>query len=96
VLAKTGKLRYKNSVKNNNFAKRRTQVIKGVSYVYEDYPYWDKELKQNRHRREYIGKLGEDGEFIPNKKHLACQKKMAEKGDAYSSPMLFRGCTSFG
>ena len=92
MLTKAGKLRYKNSVKKNNSAKRRTQVIKGVSYVYEDYPYWDKELKQNRHRREYIGKLGEDGEFIPNKKYLACQKKTAEKGDAYSPVTPARRC----
>ena len=43
----------------------------GTVYVYEDTPYWDKEKRQNRHHREYIGKLGASGEFIPNKKYLA-------------------------
>jgi len=62
--------------------KRRTQNIKGVDYVYEDHPYWDKATKQNRHKREYIGKLGQDGEFIPNKKYLSRQNKAAEKGAA--------------
>ena len=64
--------------------KWKTQPIKGVSYVYEDYPYWDKDKKQNRHKREYVGKLGQGGEFIPNKKYLARQKKVAEKGEATS------------
>jgi transposase len=60
----------------------RTQNIKGVEYVYEDIPYWDKSKKSNRHKRDYIGKLGHDGEFIPNKKYLARQNKPADKGDA--------------
>jgi transposase len=51
----------------------RTQNIKGVDYVYEDTPYWDKEKKQNRHRREYIGKIDENREFVPNKTYLARQ-----------------------
>ena len=59
--------------------KWKVQNIKSVNYVYEDYPYWDKKKKQNRHKRVYIGKLGQDGEFIPNKKHLACQNEPAEK-----------------
>ena len=45
----------------------KTQKIKETEYVYIDNPYWDKDKKQNRHKREYIGKLSEDGEFIPNK-----------------------------
>ena len=69
-------------------AKRRTQIIKGVSYVYRDYPYWDKGKKQNRHKREYIGKLGQDGRFIPNKKYLARRNNAAEEGDAAPSASL--------
>lgn len=79
-------------MKKNTPAKRRIQVIKNVSYVYEDYPYWNKVLKQNRHRREYIGKLGEDGEFIPNKNYLAREKKTAEKGDAVPPVTPARRC----
>ena len=49
------------------------QEIKGVRYVYEDTPYWDKAKKQNRHERKYIGKLDGDGSFIPNKFFLSRQ-----------------------
>lgn len=56
---------------------RHTQTIKGVAYVYEDYPYWDKQRKQNRHRRVYIGKLGDDGHFIPNKRYLGLKNDFA-------------------
>ena len=79
---KRAKTRYNYSVNKNDTAKRRTQNIKGVDYVYEDYPFWDKKTKQNRHKREYIGKLGQDGEFIPNKKYLARQNEPAAKGVA--------------
>ena len=67
---------------NNKNVKVRIQNIKGVDYVYEDRPYWDKQTKQNRHGRDYIGKLGQDGEFIPNKKYLARQHKSADEGAA--------------
>ena len=66
----------------NETAKQRTQNIKGVDYVYEDHPYWDKKTKQNRHKRVYIGKLGQDGEFIPNKNYLTRQDEPADKGAA--------------
>jgi transposase len=50
---------------------QRVQKIKGTAYVYEDYPYWDSEKKQTRHKRVYIGKKDENGRFIPNKRYLA-------------------------
>lgn len=74
-------------------AKWRTQIIKGVSYVYEDYPYWDMDKKQSRHRREYVGKLGQDGGFIPNKKYLSRQSNAAEKGDA--APSITPACRAY-
>ncbi len=63
---------------------QRVQNIKGVSYVYEDHPYWDVQKKQTRHKREYIGKLGVDGQFIPNKAYAAQQEieKLAKEGSA--------------
>ena len=76
--------------------KQRAQTIKGTSYVYEDYPYWDKNKKQNRHKREYIGKMGQDGEFIPNKKYLSRQTIPAEKGAAASSCTTFSRRSYFG
>lgn len=68
-------------IKKSN--KQRVQVIKGVSYVYDDFPYWDSAKKQIRHKREYIGKLGIDGEFIPNKTYAARLKleEIAAKSD---------------
>ena len=53
----------------------KIQVIEGTAYVYIDKPYWDKVKKQNRHKRDYIGKIGEDGELIYSDKYLDRQKK---------------------
>jgi transposase len=69
-------------VNNIETVRQRTQSIKGVDYVYEDHPYWDKATKQNRHRRVYIGKLGQDGGFIPNKSYLTRQNEPVAKGAA--------------
>jgi len=74
-------------------AKWRTQIIKSVNYVYEDYPYWDKDKKQIRHKREYIGKLGQDGGFIPNKKYLARQDNTVAKGAA--TPPVTPACRAY-
>ncbi len=52
---------------------RRTQIINGKEYVYEDQPYWDSEKKVGSHKRVYIGKII-NGEFVPNKKFLLQQK----------------------
>ena len=54
--------------------KQRTQKIKGTVYVYEDYPYWDSDKQQTRHKRVYIGKKDDKGTFIPNKTWLARQQ----------------------
>lgn len=56
---------------------QRTQRIKGVTYVYEDYPYWDARKKQTRHKRVYIGKQDDQGTFIPNKRYLQRQAQSA-------------------
>jgi transposase len=79
---------------NENKPRRRIQKIRGVDYVYEDFPYWDKKVKQTRHKREYIGKLGANGEFIPNKKYLARKKQEqeAEKGAASTTIKLANRC----
>lgn len=64
--------------------KQRVQNIKGIPYVYEDYPYWDSVKKQTRHKREYIGKLDANGQFIPNKAYAARKEleRMAKQGVA--------------
>ena len=41
----------------------------GIKYAYESTSYWDKEKKQPRSRRKYIGKVDpETGEIVPNGK----------------------------
>ena len=60
---------------------RRTQNIKGTEYVYDDYPYWDKDKKQNRHNRDYVGRLGPNGEFIPNKAYKKRMEQDENKGE---------------
>lgn len=72
----------------------KTQKIKGKVYVYIDKPYWDKIKKQNRHERDYIGKLSGDGEFIPNKKYLDRQKK--EEGEKKVEKPLISDRKFFG
>jgi transposase len=42
--------------------KVREQCIRGIRYLYEDYPYWDRYKQQMRHRRFYIGHY--ESEFI--------------------------------
>jgi len=65
----------------------KVQSIKGTNYVYRDKPYWDKDKKQNRHKREYIGKLDKDGAFIPNKKYKHSQSKL-EKSEKFTSELF--------
>ena len=58
---------------------RRTQILKGVEYVYEDSPVWKTDRKYGTHKREYIGKMV-NGEFVPNKRyHLQLQLEKSEK-----------------
>lgn len=38
---------------------------RGVTYVYESFSYWDKDLKQPRSKRKLIGKRDADGNIIP-------------------------------
>jgi transposase len=45
----------------------RFQFIHGIKYFYQDYPYWDKEKKQTRHKRTYIGHEDKNGGFVPSK-----------------------------
>ena len=60
----------------------KVQKIGKSTYVYIDKPFWNKEKKQNDHKREYIGKLSENGHFIPNKGFSARYKN--EKGEEAS------------
>ena len=51
---------------------KHTDKRSGVTYVYESESYWDKEKKQPRSKRKYIGKVDpETGEIIPCRKETA-------------------------
>ena len=38
----------------------------GTTYVYESENYWDREKKQSRSKRVCIGKLDDNGHFVPS------------------------------
>ena len=58
---------------------QRIQMIHGVPYVYEDSATWDKEKKNAKHARHYIGKMV-DGVFVPNKTYeLECALKESKE-----------------
>lgn len=67
-----------------------TQEIKGTTYVFIDKPYWDKIKKQSRHKRDYIGKIGEDRNFIPNKKYLSRQNNERTETEKKTAPIATR------
>ena len=72
----------------------KSQVgVNGTEYVYEDKPYWDKDKKQNRHKRIYLGKMNTDGEFIPNKRYLASLQVLEEKSTPITSGRVYWGAT---
>ena len=71
--------------------KKRTQVIRGKEYAYEDQPYWDSKKKQGSHMRVYIGRII-DGEFVPNKKYLLQQELDEPKTQVKPGPVTTEVC----
>jgi len=48
----------------------------GITYVYQNEPYWDKEKQQSRAKRMLIGKLNLDtGEIIPTRSYIKSQEQ---------------------
>lgn len=68
-----------------------TQIIRGIEYVFEDYPIWDPVKKWGTHKRAYIGK-NIDGVFIPNKKHVLQQELTALKSSTKPGPVSTAIC----
>ena len=51
----------------------------GITYVYENEPYWDKEKQQSRAKRTLIGKLDpKTGEIIPTRAYKKKDEKATE------------------
>ena len=68
-----------------------TQKKTGVTYIYEDYSYWDKQKGYSTHKRKSIGKIGENGERIYNKYYL--EKLAAIKAGTYVDPEDVKAAT---
>ena len=50
----------------------QTDKKTGVKFAYESVSYWDKEKKQPRSKRKYLGKVDpETGEIIPSRSNTA-------------------------
>ena len=62
----------------------QTNKKTGITYAYESISYWDKEKKQPRSKRQYIGRVdNETGEIIPKQ-----DKKNNLQAKAFSSKEL--------
>lgn len=85
--------------------KYRVIRIKGkkATYLYEDFSYWDKERGYSTHKRRCIGKLGEDGKPVYNKKYMerqngtreAAQELPPEKPSARKTEVYCAACSGW-
>jgi transposase len=61
----------------------------GTTYVYRQESYWDKAKRQPRNRQVCIGKLGEDGEVIYNRRFSDPEaRRVLERGEAVAESVL--------
>ena len=75
--------------------KRKTQIVNGVTYVYDYFYVWDEKTQSNIRKRKYLGKLI-DGDFVPNRVS-ALEDKLEEKErlepqDVFGSQVRSRAC----
>ncbi|MDR2141684.1 MAG: IS1634 family transposase [Deltaproteobacteria bacterium] len=80
------------SADNSKPPKIREQIINGVRYVYQDHPFWDKNKKQARHKRVYIGHYDKDGKFVDSKK-LALSSQNDTNKNNFAKTCKFVGAT---
>jgi len=60
-------------------AKVKTQVIKGTTYIFERTSFRVPDDDKVHQKRFYLGKLDEEGQFIPNKHYHALSDKQKQK-----------------
>ena len=61
----------------------------GTTYVYRQESYWDKEKKAPRNKQVCVGKLGDNGEIIYNKRYREPEARDAlEKGEVIAESVL--------
>ncbi len=58
--------------------KAKTQLIRGVTYIYQEFSYRVPGEKNPKHRRNYLGKMVE-GNFVPNAKFLLLSSEEQEQ-----------------
>lgn len=57
----------------------QTNKKTGITYAYENEPYWDKEKQQSRAKRKLIGKVDpETGEIVPTRTYRKKEKPVAD------------------
>jgi transposase len=66
----------------------REQVIHGTRYVYIDMPYWDKDKKQTRHKREYIGHFNKENAYIKHEKKELILNNTKSKSNSNSTELI--------
>ena len=54
----------------------------GRRYAYRNFNYWDKEKKAPRTRREYLGRVDEQGNIIPKKTRKGSQEEIHDPAPA--------------
>ena len=56
---------------------------RGITYVYDSFSYWDKELKQPRSRRRLLGRRDPDtGELVPTRKREVAPSVSSARPDS--------------
>lgn len=64
---------------------------RGVTYVYDSFSYWDKELKQPRSKRRLLGRRDPDtGELVPTRKPKAMAAPSAHADSETDYATLYR------
>ena len=58
---------------------------RGITYVYDSFSYWDKELKQPRSKRRLLGRRDPDtGELVPTRKRAAASTATPANADSHT------------
>ena len=62
----------------------QTNKKTGITYAYESFSYWDKEKKQPRSKRKYIGRVDSDtGEIVTTRKRRSDAGESSDSIDEY-------------
>lgn len=69
----------------------QTNPKTGIKYAYESVSYWDKEKKQPRSRRKYLGRVNpETGEIIPSPRKKPVRANAGDRPEPVSPDVLLQ------